>query len=266
MRDIEAYFSENYHELSRDSICELNEQDNGHINNVLSNINEFCYGVRIFDDTEFFEYEIFFIDYKNDLKAFGLFLSLALERNIREQYIKEFCKQINHQFPYVDTIDSFNTFQIDLRTAFEKKGFITFGNEISMFEGKIVDIIVPPGFKGHLLFNTLDKLEIYRSLFDEDKGFVNLDESKAKKIYLIFDSTKNLIKIGQSVNPRIREKTLQGEAPQLDIITTWIAPAFVERELHEKFRLKRTRGEWFKLTFSDLKDIKEYMNGYKNSL
>jgi hypothetical protein len=266
MKEIDEYFHKNYHELSRESICELNKQDHGPINNVLSSINEFCYGVGIFADTEFFEYEIFYIDYKNDLKGFGLFLSLALKRNIREQYIMEFCKQLNHEFPYVDIIDSYNTFQIDLRTAFEKEGFFTFGNEISMLEGKIADEIITTSTKGHLIFKTLDKLEIYRNLFNEDKGSIKLDVSKTNKIYLILDSTKNLIKIGKSINPRTREKTLQGEAPQLDILTTWIAPAFVERELHEKFRDKRTRGEWFKLTFSDLKEIKEYMTGYKKSI
>jgi len=266
MKEIDVYFNKNCYEYNRDSIYKLNEIDNGPLNNVLSHLEEFCYGIQIFDDKEFIEYEIFYIDYKYELRGFGLLLSLALEQNIRTHYISEFCKLLSHEFPHVDTIDAFNTFQTHSRTAFEKYGFYTFGNEISMFEGKNAVGIIPPSYKGHLLFTTIDKLKIYRWFFAEDEDYVKVDESKTKKIYLILDSKNNLIKIGQSFNPKTREKTLQGISPQWDIITTWIAPAFVEKELHEKFKQKRTRGEWFKLTFSDLKEIREHMIGYKNSL
>lgn len=266
MNEIESYFSENCYELDRETIYKLNERDNGPLNNVLSHLEEFCYGIQIFDDKETIEYEIFYVDYKYDLKGFGLMLSLNLEHTIRIRYITEFCKLLHDEFPRVDVIDAFNTFQRQSRSAFEKFGFFTFGNEISMFEGQNAVGIIPPSYKGHLLFTTINKLEVYRWFFGEDEKYVKIDESKTKKIYLILDSKNNLIKIGQSFNPKTREKTLQGVSPQWDIITTWIAPTFVEKELHDKFRQKRTRGEWFKLTFSDLKEIKEYMSKYKNSL
>lgn len=265
MSEIETYFSENYYVYDREAIYKLNERDNGPLNNVLSHLEEFCYGIQIFDDKDFIEYEIFYIDYKHDLRGYGLLLSLNLDHIIRIKYITEFCKLLHHEFPHVDIIDAFNTFQTQSRSAFEKYGFLTFGNEISMFEGKNAIGIIPPGYKGHLLFTTIEKLKVYRWFFGEDEEYVKIDESKTKKIYLILDSKNNLIKIGQSFYPKTREKTLQGVSPQWDLITTWIAPTFVEKELHEKYRLKRTRGEWFKLTFSDLEEIKEYMSGYKNS-
>jgi hypothetical protein len=266
VNEIESYFSENCYVFDREAIYKLNERDNGPLNNVLSHLKESCYGIQIFDEKEIIKYEIFYIDYKHDLKGFGLFLSLNLEETVRREYIIEFCIILKHEFPHVDIIDAFNTFQIESRTAFEKFGFFTFGNEISKFEGKNATVIIPPSFKGHLLFRTLVKLNVYRWLFGEDEENVKIDESKTKKIYLILDSKNNLIKIGQSFNPNKREKTLQGVFPQWDLITTWIAPVSVEKELHNKFRQKRTRGEWFKLTFSDLEEIKEYMSKYKNSL
>ena len=266
MQSTEEYFKENCYKYDRDYICELNERDNGPINNVLSHLEEHCFGIQIFEKNGSIEYEIFYVDYKNDLKGYGLLLSLDLELNTRTEYTTGFCKLLNKEFPHVDRIDTFNSFQSQTRAAFEKYGFFTFGNEIEMFEGKNAIGILPLGCKGHLFFPTINKLGIYRWLFNEEEDYVKIDESKTKKIYLILDSENNIIKIGQSYYPKIREKTLQGVSPHWDIITTWIAPASVERDLHEKFKHKRTRGEWFKLDFSDLEEIKKHMKEYKNSL
>lgn len=266
MSEIEKYLSENCFELTRENIYELNKIDNGPINNVLSHLNQFCYGVQIFDDKEFIEYELFYIDYKYDLRGFSLVLSLAIKEDKRLLYTTEFCKILNREFPHVDRIDAVNAFQLQARSVFEKYGYFTFGNEISIFEGKNAVGILPLGCKGHLSFPTFEKLKIYRWFFGEDENIVKVDESKTKKVYLILDSKNNLIKIGQSFNPKVRERTLQGESPKWDIITTWIAPAFVEKELHEKYKHKRIRGEWFKLIFNDLEEIREYMKEYKNSL
>lgn len=261
MSEIQKYFDKNCFEYDREYIYHLNEKDNGPINNVISHLDEKCYGLLIFDDKTFIEYTIFYIDHRNELGGFGLNLSLQLDYMTRNQYTIEFCKLINDKYPHADIVDTFNAFQSQLRSGFEKLGFFTIGNEISMFEGKNAAALFPPS-KGIMNFQTIDKKSLYRWLFSENEKTIQTDESRTKKIYLILDSKNNLIKIGQSFYPKTREKTLHGVSPEWDLITTWIAPVSVEKELHAKFKSKRVRGEWFSLDFSDLKEIKSHMSKY----
>ena len=265
MNEKQEYFETNFLEYGREYIYALNEQDNGPINNVISHLKEHCYGVQIYDDKEHIEYNLFYIDNKYELGGLGLDLSLKLDNITRIDYTIEFCKLVNDKYPHSDIIDMYNTFQSQLRGGFEKLGFFTIGNEISKFEGKNAIAIFPPS-KGVMNFTMIDKKNLYRWLFDENEKNIQTDESKVKKVYLILDSTNNLIKIGQSFYPKTREKTLHGVSPDWDLITTWIAPISEERELHKKYEHKRKRGEWFDLNFSDLKEIKEYMSKYKNCL
>jgi len=79
-------------------------------------------------------------------------------------------------------------------------------------------------------------------------------------VYLMLDKRNNYIKIGKSIRPTFREKTLQGEQPEIELIAYWEAKPKVEKELHYKFKDKRKRGEWFKLDFIDLKLIKKMMS------
>lgn len=265
MTEIQKYFDEHCYDLDRKSIYALNEQDNGPINNVISLLNEHCYGVHIYDDKKYIEYSIFYIDNRNDLSGLLFQLSMELSHEVRHYYTIEFCKVVNDKYPHSDIIDVFNSFQSQLRGLFEKMGYFTVGNEIDQFKGQNAVAIFPPS-KGILSFNMIKKKNLYRWLFDEDEDNPVIDDTKTKKKYLILDSKNNLIKIGQSYYPKTREKTLHGISPDWDIITTWIAPVSVEKELHEKYKNKRKRGEWFDLNFSDLKDIKSYMSKYKNCL
>jgi hypothetical protein len=265
MSNIETYFNNHCFDLNRENILDLDKLDNGPIHNVISLLNDYCYGFVMYDDKEFLEFNLFYIDNRNGLSGLMLELSLEIPQNKRTEYTIEFCKVINDKYLDADIIDSYNAFQKQLRTAFEKLGYFTIGNEISMFEGKN-GVAILPYSKGLLPFFQIDKKSLYRWLFDEDEKFVVTDESKTKKIYLILDSKNNLIKIGQSFYPKTREKTLHGISPAWDLITTWIAPIQVERDLHKKFSHKRMRGEWFELNFQDLKDIKEFMINYKNCL
>lgn len=267
MTDIQAYFDKNLYRLDENAIYHLNEQDNGPINNVIKNLDEHCYGVHIYDDKEEIEYLIFYIDNKFKLSGLALYISIELDFVQRTLFTIEFCKLVNDKFPHANIVDTFNTIQNQARSLFEKMGFFTIGNELENIVGNRNAEILVSGGKGIMKFPTMDKKNLYRWFFNEKKNFIKTNESnEVKKIYLLLDSTNNLIKIGQSYYPTTREKTLQGISPEWDLITTWIAPISVEKELHKKFQNKRTRGEWFDLSFSDLKEIKQYMSKYKNSL
>jgi hypothetical protein len=71
-------------------------------------------------------------------------------------------------------------------------------------------------------------------------------------IYLILNKRNGLYKIGLSINPVIREKTLQSEEPEIEVINTYKGGFKIEREIHSTFKDKRVRGEWFKLNSDDL--------------
>lgn len=51
--DIQLYFDKHCFEYDREDIYNLNERDNGPINNVISHLEEHCYGVQIFENNEY---------------------------------------------------------------------------------------------------------------------------------------------------------------------------------------------------------------------
>jgi hypothetical protein len=73
------------------------------------------------------------------------------------------------------------------------------------------------------------------------------------KTYLLKDKNTGFYKIGKSVNPKNREKTLQSEKPTYELLKVW--DKNIEKELHEKYATQRVRGEWFDLNKIQIKYI-----------
>jgi hypothetical protein len=110
------------------------------------------------------------------------------------------------------------------------------------------------------------KLQTYKKelevFYGIHKGKVSHRSSLATYIYILKCHNTGLYKIGRSINPGFREKTLMGQIPS--ITTVFISPVThpsAEKELHKIFKEKRVRGEWFSLNESDLKFIKKYNYG-----
>lgn len=81
-------------------------------------------------------------------------------------------------------------------------------------------------------------------------------------VYLIKCLKTGKYKIGRSVNPIFREKTLSAESPEIE--TIFVSPLTTlrsEKELHKKFKGKRIRGEWFSLNESDVEQIRRWEYG-----
>lgn len=77
-----------------------------------------------------------------------------------------------------------------------------------------------------------------------------------RTLYIMKDSHTNLYKIGKSVNPKFREKTLQSEKPSITMVfSTDETEEMSERTLHAEFANQRVRGEWFKLTPAQVRYI-----------
>ena len=83
--------------------------------------------------------------------------------------------------------------------------------------------------------------------------------------YLMYDKRDCLYKIGISHNPNYREKTLQGQQPQIDLLAvkkfqSKVFAKNLETELHLKYKEKRIRGEWFRLSHEDVSEIQKSLS------
>jgi hypothetical protein len=71
---------------------------------------------------------------------------------------------------------------------------------------------------------------------------------KPKWLYVMKCESTGFYKIGVSVDPSLRERTLQSEKPTVKLVAKWNDAQEWESHWHEYFKQCRMRGEWFKLT------------------
>jgi hypothetical protein len=76
---------------------------------------------------------------------------------------------------------------------------------------------------------------------------------KESQTYLMKNRRNGLYKIGKSTTPAYRERTLQAEEPEIEMVKVW--DDNIEDTLHKKYKKHRVRGEWFKLTKPQVKYI-----------
>jgi hypothetical protein len=75
-------------------------------------------------------------------------------------------------------------------------------------------------------------------------------------IYLMRNIRSGKTKIGLSVNVRFREKTLQSEEPEVEVLFSCEGTRRDEIKLHSIFSEQRVRGEWFSLEDNDIEYIR----------
>ena len=78
-------------------------------------------------------------------------------------------------------------------------------------------------------------------------------------VYLMLDKNTGYHKIGRSINPNKRERTLQSEKPTITLFYHCEVPVKIETILHEKYKDYRVRGEWFDLDEEQINEIVEYL-------
>ncbi|MEK7676906.1 MAG: GIY-YIG nuclease family protein [Verrucomicrobiota bacterium] len=83
--------------------------------------------------------------------------------------------------------------------------------------------------------------------------------SFATFVYVMEDLRNGHFKIGRSMSPGKRERTLQSEVPQIVLRLSIPADEGHERELHDHFADKRLRGEWFSLAPDDLQWLVSFL-------
>jgi len=134
----------------------------------------------------------------------------------------------------------------------------------SQFRGAGLNSVFP-SVKGDLLNDKLQKLysEVrisIKNLKDVNNNLQKNTEKSFTKVYVMIDKNTGYYKIGRSIRPLYREKTLQSEKPTIEMLYNYDARIKDERKLHNIFKDKNVRGEWFNLNGTDLQKIKEYFN------
>lgn len=98
--------------------------------------------------------------------------------------------------------------------------------------------------------------QIFVRRTEKEKNRQEID-NRPTKIYIMVDHSTGYYKIGRSINPSFREKTLQSEKPTITLLFGFDSTHQQEKQLHAQYASKRIRGEWFALTEDDLSTIKE---------
>jgi hypothetical protein len=253
---IEKKFLKQCFTLDRDDMLKVDKEDNGPINNVIANLSEKCYGVRLYEIPGDYQAEMFYINNSHGLK--GDIIILDLKDPDYFELLLNFCYMLSVNYTGADAIDSFNTFQSKLRSFLEKLGFFTFTDkDIEPFQGQhgVAMTLAPKGFKK---IKFIDKVDYYRSFFNEN--YRTKVTSNNGYVYLMVNTDTSFIKIGFSKNPGYRERTLHSQEPNIHLIACWEGSIAREKELHNKFHQKRIRGEWFRLNFDDMKSLEGLMD------
>jgi hypothetical protein len=91
-------------------------------------------------------------------------------------------------------------------------------------------------------------------------------QSKKSDLYIMKCNRTGYYKIGKSNNPKHREKTLQAETPNIQMIATFIEYGWQESEWHNYFVKHRLRGEWFDLTKTQVAYMVSKMRNNKQQM
>lgn len=147
------------------------------------------------------------------------------------------------------------------KTADEKTLLATSGNYlVSRFEAEKM-ITVCKAYLSHI---NEDDVNFFNGRLLEErrieryKSGCDLNAVKRKQqtqIYLMKNNRNGYIKIGRSVNISYREKTLQSQDPDIELIFSFPGTIKDETFLHGKYADKRIRGEWFSLSQEDIEQI-----------
>ncbi|MDN3550503.1 GIY-YIG nuclease family protein [Mucilaginibacter aquaedulcis] len=241
--------------LFREDIEAFNAADNGPINNVMAGIDKHCLGVNLEKDIKGLIVSMFFIDGQKELK--GDLIELRIADPNYYGLLLRFCVLIARDYEEIEPVDAFNTYQKKLRGFLEKDGYFTVTNfELEPFAGKDA-VMFAPTQKGIIKVEFIDKVIFYRDFFQNNH---QTSSEGSSFVYLMINTDTSCFKIGFSKNPAYRERTLHSKEPCVHLVAKWPCPNTVEKELHQLYKAKRVRGEWFNLNFKDLTEIEQFMN------
>lgn len=152
-----------------------------------------------------------------------------------------------HDLIFVDDTDWCGQFFLkEVRRADIPRGHLRYINWDSLYANIQTVFNIKVELAAKKLFNKME---------DERKSKIKVEQSqrgpvqRPTYVYIMKDDHNGLYKIGKSVNPKYRERTLQSEKPSIKMVFfTEERDDFSEYSLHSEFAEFRIRGEWFDLT------------------
>jgi hypothetical protein len=186
-------------------------------------------------------------------KVASIFLQLKKETNLKSS---DLIKTKYSQF--IELYNKPNTYILKQKC---NKSFVTKYCEISVSLKYKIDTFKEwmkfnyKYFDDEIFYNPINQKRYTREFISkkQNKKIVNINHLKTIKTYIIKDDLNNTYKIGRSIDPLKREKTLQSEKPNLKLIK--IFENNIEKELHDLYKHCRLRGEWFNLNKVQLEYI-----------
>lgn len=243
------FFVENSHSISEEQLRQHNSKypSEGLIR-FFNRMEDVVFGVQAFDDDH--SVHLFYADYKREFRAVGIIIPIDYE--LGNELVLVFAREIVVLNNDLDVFNVYNTLQHKRETALELLGYLTLDPK-DIKNGTVITLgqIVKPVWK-------LDRVDFMKKMFMDVIDNESLDPKN--RIYLMVDDITGYIKIGKSINPKVREGTLQSKKPEIHLLAFWTAPSQIEKDLHAKYAHKRKRGEWFHLTIEELDEIKLFMN------
>ena len=246
MKKLEIEFEKRHKNISRESILNFQYYDINSSAFIKGLENEF-FGIEIHKEDENKIRLFYFI--RKDNQIYGESLELEAEFKLRNELTLYFAVFLKEKFQFQEVIHYFNTFQILQRNIFEEIGYWTYGKElIKAINNKKIHLFTKSE-KG-VLFVPLEEEKI------EKKERKKTHTDSPIFIYLMRNNISNYIKIGKSTQPVFRERTLQSQEPNIELLFKHEAPSELEILIHRKYKNKRIRGEWIDLTLEDIEEIK----------
>jgi hypothetical protein len=260
MKAVIKKFENRIKDLTEEEILDLSKHDHS-IFNVLRDLHKEAFGTYVWDDSKpNFDYYLTYVTKVNG-KIDGVILKLQPHIKDRNELITCLSAFICQRYGRKNPHEVFNEYQDQQRSLFERQDYWTYGNELAEeLKGKNGDFILK-GHRGILFVPFADNPQDAQTKDGSDKKGKTKPSSRREiqYVYLMLNKQNRYHKIGRSIKPEHREKTLQGQEPDVELIEKWIASAEVEKILHRKYKDKRKRGEWFDLVDTDIIEIKLFM-------
>lgn len=212
------------------------------INKACINNVEFC----IESNTEFCNISLFL---KNYNKIYSK--NVDVEEVFKDNEVLEFVDFMFVDDNYKKNIDSEIWIDNSLMSYLIPNYFF----KIKKIENTNKKLVIKHSFESFL--NTIGTNKIFDLLILREDINSKM-EIGVQKTYIIYDSLKDLYKIGKSNNPEKRIKALSVNGGNLSLVLT--NESNIENYLHKKFIHKKISGEWFNLDADDLLELIEKYN------
>ena len=228
------------------------------------------------------------LKYKNNIKEFrkrvkesfdcsdDVYCHLNIKEILsKEDFLRDFFVDVLHYYSEYDNIFSVKDSEVhldiykSLSTYKEKIKYVRYFHQVLIDLFISCDEVIEEVSESYMCkqFNLYTKkwinemlkdeyikyLKDFNSIIIKNKELIKCKKKSTQRAYILKDNNTGYYKIGKSVNPKDRERTLQSEKPTIKMIKEFKTD--IEKELHQKYFKQRIRGEWFNLNEIQLKYI-----------